>query len=267
LARGNLLSAAEVRETLATRIRGLVDKLGIAHDTTGNLDERWYWLAPMLLDFAEFPAATQTWWERIGLAQTWAGEASGDEDAGWSRHVEEAAQSLYAIRNGKQRLGPQPVDLFDVLALAASAAPATAALRTFARASRSGDASNLSLRDTAARTGRAFLSLFNHAEVIEMIRAEFAGEPYWQRVLDYSHAGGLQAMLDEYAHLLRESLGVSSAPTEEMVEKIATELIGALTLRTASLRVDEITAAPYARDVTPKNESMRITASSSRSRC
>lgn len=258
LARGNLLSAAEVREALATRIRGLIGKLGITHDTTGNPDERWYWLAPMLLDFAEFPAATKTWWERIGLAQTWAGEASGEEDAGWSRHVDEAAQTLYAIRDGKQRLGPLPVDLFDVLALAASAAPATAALRTFVRASRSDGASNLSLRDTAARTGRAFLSLFNHAEVIEMIRAEFAGEPYWQRVLDYSHAGGLQAMLDEYAHLLRESLGVSSAPAEEMVEKIATELIGALTLRTASLRVDEITAAPYARDVTPKNESMRI---------
>lgn len=258
LARGSLLSAAEARETLGTRIRGLMGKLGITHDTAGNPDERWYWLAPMLLDFAEFPAAAQRWWERIGLAQIWAGEASGEEDAGWSRHVEEAAQTLYSIRDGKQRLGPLPVDLFDVLALAASAAPATAALRTFARASRSDGASNLPLRDTAARTGRAFLSLFNHAEVIEMIRAEFAGEPYWQRVLDYSHAGGLQAMLDEYAHLLRESLGVSSAPAEEMVEKIAAELIGALTLRTASLRVDEITAAPYARDVTPKNESMHI---------
>jgi hypothetical protein len=91
-----------------------------------------------------------------------------------------------------------------------------------------------------------------------MVRAELGGEPYWQRVLEYAHAGGLQAMLDEYTHLLRESLGVSNDPTAKMVEKIATEVIGALTLRTATLRVDEITAPPYARHVEPKSESMHI---------
>ncbi len=114
------------------------------------------------------------------------------------------------------------------------------------------------IRDTAARTGRAFLSLFNHAEVIEMIRAEFRSGPYWQRVLEYAHAGGLQATLDEYTHLLRESLGCAAAPVCEMAEMMAAELIGALTLRTASLRVDEITAPPYAREVKMKSEPMHI---------
>jgi hypothetical protein len=86
-----------------------------------------------------------------------------------------------------------------VLALAASAAPApaTAAMRAYARASRSDPAMCPPLRDTAAQSGRAFLSLFNHAEVIEAVRTEFEGEPYWQRVLEYAHAGGLQAVLDE----------------------------------------------------------------------
>ena len=125
-----------------------------------------------------------------------------------------------SIRGGRKRLGSPPDDLFDVLALAASAAPATAALRAFARRRERCHADCLPLLDTAARTGRAFLSLFNHAEVIETVRTEFRGEPYWQRVLEYAHAGGLQAVLDEYAHLLKESLGVAAAPVTEMAEKI-----------------------------------------------
>ena len=52
--------------------------------------------------------------------------------------------------------------------------------------------------------------------------------------------------------------GINSGHLEKMVEKISGELIGALTLRTASLRVDQIEAPAYARNVTPTAESMRI---------
>src|SRR5262245_1960398 len=95
-------------------------------------------------------------------------------------------------------------------------------------------ADSLPLIDTAARTGRAFLTLFNHAEVTETVRTEFQGEPYWQRVLEYAHAGGLQAVLDEYTHLLKESLGIAAMPAAGMAEKLAVEVIAAVTLRTAS---------------------------------
>jgi len=43
-----------------------------------------------------------------------------------------------------------------------------------------------------------------------------------------------------------------------MVVKMAAEVIGALTLRTATLRVDEIKAPRYAHHVEPKSESMHI---------
>jgi len=258
LARGTRLTAAEVRKQFATHIRGLIEKLGIVHEAGSSTDDRWYWLAPMLLDYEQFPVATQTWWDRTELAQTWAGVEVGDEDAGWSSHVERATQTLTSIRSGKDRLGVPPDDLFDVLALAASAAPATAALRAYARATRSDPALSLPMRDIAARSGRAFLTLFNHAEVIEAVRSEFPGEPYWQRVLEYAHAGGLQAVLDEYTHLLRESLGVAALSVTAIAEKIGNELIAALTIRAASLRIDEVTAPRYAREVKINTESMRI---------
>jgi hypothetical protein len=65
-------------------------------------------------------------------------------------------------------------------------------------------------------------------------------------------------VLDEYAHLLKESLGVAAIPVVDMAEKIADEVIAALTLRTASLRVDEVLAPPYAREIKLKSEPMRL---------
>jgi hypothetical protein len=258
LARGDRLTATEVRSRFAARISGMIEKLGIVQGTSSSIDDRWYWLAPMLLDYAEFPVATQAWWGRTDLAQAWAGIEGGDEDDGWSSHVEQARRTLDSIRSGKDHLGMPPDDLMDVLALVASAGPATAAMRAFARASRSDPADCLPLRDIAGCSGRAFLTLFNHAEVIEAIRTEFRGEPYWQRVLEYAHAGGLQAVLDEYAHLLRESLSVAALPAAEIAEKLGAELIAALTIRAASLRIDEVTAPRYAREVKFKTEPMRI---------
>ncbi len=258
LARGVRLTATGVRAQLAARIRTLIERLGIVREAGSSTDDRWYWLAPMLLDYAEFPVAAQAWWDRADLVQTWAGIEEADEDGGWSSHVEHARQTLNSIRSGEDHLGMPPDDLMEVLALAASAGPATAAMRAFGRASRSDPADCLSLRDMAGRSGRAFLTLFNHAEVIESVRAEFKGEPYWQRVLEYAHAGGLQAVLDEYAHLLRESLSAAALPAAESAEKIGTELIAALAIRAASLRIDEVTAPRYAREVKIKTEPMRI---------
>ncbi len=77
-------------------------------------------------------------------------------------------------------------------------------------------------------------------------------------MLEYAHAGGLQAVLDEYAHLLRESLGVAALPAKAIAEKIGEELISAITIRAASLRIDEVTAPRYAREIKLKPEPMRI---------
>ena len=115
-----------------------------------------------------------------GLSQSWAG-VEGDEDDGWSRHIEQAGGTLVAVSDGKEHLGPPPDDLFDVLGLAASSAPAPAALRALVRSTGHNRPDDLALMSSAARVGRAFLTLFNHAEVIEMVRSEFRGEPYWQR--------------------------------------------------------------------------------------
>ncbi|MBL6600030.1 MAG: DEAD/DEAH box helicase [Alphaproteobacteria bacterium] len=252
------LTASDVRRRFSERISRAIGDLGIDYEQTPNPDERWYWLAPLLLDAKAAPKLSGVWWRHPQVAAIWAGGDAGEDDAAWPRHVEQAVQTLNLVLSGQERLGSQPDDLVDVLALGASAAPATTALRALMRISPDGTEPTFRQMANAANIGRAFLALFNHAEVIEMVRTEFQGEPYWLRVLEYAHGGGLQAVLDEYIHLLRESLGVAAAPISEMADKIASELISAVTLRTASLRIDEITAPPYTREVKLAIEPMHI---------
>ena len=111
--------------------------------------------------------------------------------------------------------------------------------------------------DSAARTGRAFLTLFNHAEVIEVVRTEFRGEPYWQRVLEYAHAGDSS----DAGRIRPSAQGVAGCcrhADPRNAEKISFELIAALTLRTASLRVDDVTVPRYARGVKLSSEPMHV---------
>jgi hypothetical protein len=83
-------------------------------------------------------------------------------------------------------------------------------------------------------------SLFNLPEVATLVRSLNDAEPYWLRVAEYCAAGGLQAVLDEYAHVLLEHEGVGHKPATEATRRIATVIANALQLRTANVGVDEI---------------------------
>ena len=71
-----------------------------------------------------------------------------------------------------------------------------------------------------------------------------AGEDtYWRLTLQYGIDGNLQSVLDEYVHVLRESLGLQEHSPEEQVAGIAECIQSVLSLRTAQIRIDEIKAA------------------------
>jgi hypothetical protein len=254
LARDGLLTAAQAQSSLAASIREMFDAAGYQYRSDAPKDERWYWLAPMLLDADRVPSFADSWWERT-LARNWSETATDDD--GWINHVKLAVQTMHDVKSNESVLGSLPEDLFEVLALAASAGPATAALRAFERIGGHDDVALATVADAAASVGRAFLTLFNHAEVIEMIRGN-RDEPYWERALIYAHEGCIQAVLDEYCHILRESLGFVEASSEGLVKSVAEEIVSVLTLRSASLRIDEVAAPPYARALKIEPKPMRV---------
>ncbi len=210
----------------------------------GLPDEAWYWAAPILLDAAESPALTEAWFARPALAELWTGEEpdEGEEGSGWADHVHEAR----ATAQRRMPLGPVPADLLQRLAELAIAGPAICALRALWRATgarKRGPEVELAITDCAAQVGWRFRTLFNLPEVTYLLRGMNGDEPYWQRVVDYCAWGGLQAVLDEFAHFTLESAGLLGKPPTEIAEGVAEAIVTALGIRVSSLGVDAITAS------------------------
>ena len=88
--------------------------------------------------------------------------------------------------------------------------------------------------------GKAVRTLFNQPEAISLINDIYKSYPYWRKSLYYSHDGNLQAVLDEYVHVLNESLGLMGHDAGESAEKLSETMSKAISLRSPSLGFDEI---------------------------
>lgn len=235
-------SLEEVVDVVKRRLRPLLDLLTRHAPHEGAEDEAWYWAAPILADLENPDEAALDWWDRPDLPSKWSGIEEGSEAASarWKDHVDEAVQLV----RGETSLGRPPRDLLDVAALLAIAGPATAALRSFHRVS--GGSARLEdgrVRDAAGRAAWAFRSLFNLPEAMAILRAGRQDTPYWLRVLEYSAAGCLPALLDEYAHLLRDFNGLFDREGPELAEALSEAMAPVVSLRTSTLRLDEIDVA------------------------
>lgn len=242
---------ARLRHQIETRLQPILRNA----KSSGPEDQSWYWAAPILLDLHHYPKPARSWLEQPTLTQTWAGEDSEDDAAEdrstWRAHVEEARKLL-----DHHALGRPPADLADVLVSLALGAPGVLALRALWRIvdrraaplAISDKIKHQAIRNSAAQVAWQFRSLYNLPEVIALLRglplpAVDQDAPYWQRVLAYNTAGGLQAVLDEFAHVLRESLGLLDAAPEIVAQQIAGAMSNAISLRTAALGVDSVRVA------------------------
>jgi hypothetical protein len=117
-------------------------------------------------------------------------------------------------------------------------------------------APQLAARNAAGRVADAIRSLFNELEVISAITrasplraATGPGdtptlaptvEAYWRRVLEYASQGGLQAVLDEYAHFLSGAIGDRDRAFPAAIDKLAGHMVESLTIMTATLTADDV---------------------------
>jgi hypothetical protein len=214
----------------------------------GAEDEKWYWAAPLLLDVAADRRRAVEWIDRTDVASLWAGteqrrrgpaprQRSVDDEAdssAWADHVA-MLRDVLAL----SELGPPPPDLARVLAEMAVGSPAACALRALSRGAAPSMLRDPDVRDAAGQVAFAYRNLFNLPEA----RAILAGaiEPYWRAVLEYAIDGNLQAVLDEYVHVLRDALGLFGQTAASAAGEIAREIRNALSLRTARVGVDELT--------------------------
>jgi hypothetical protein len=226
--RDELLSSAAVLRVARTSITEALARL--EPPSEGAPDPTWYWAAPFLLDLHSLGDDAIEWLEYGSWAWTRGGESDRGEDTALGRHAVNAAELLRNITAGTAQLGRMPDDLADLVARIAVAGPGVAALRALGRIAGDEQLGAENVRDDAARVAWGLRSLFNTREVTAFIRGK-KDEPYWRRVLDYCLAGNLQSVLDEYAHVLVEWLGVADRDTDEIVRRVSATMFEVLSLR------------------------------------
>lgn len=235
----------------------------------GPEDENWYWAAPILLDMHHHRGSAERFFHCKELAEFWGGEEASREDESdegpslWEEAIAEAT----ALVDRKMQLKRPPRDLYLVLAKIAIAGPGTTCLRALARVTGGLSTGDLwepldDISMSAMRMSRPFIRLFNLPTSNALLRSLYAldsqGAPaYWRQVLDYCLDGGLQAVLDEYVHFLKESEGLFGYERGKAACKIAETVAEALSLRTASLDVDRIDLDKNCRSISRSMKKMR----------
>ena len=217
----------EVRTWATSRVEVLLRQL--PDETEGPVDQRWIWAAPLLLDGEQ----AAEWLAAPGLAQRWA-DGGGTR---WPEHVRLARE----VADGQidPPLGRRPEELVDVLADLALAGPGVACSRALSRVLGPDTVEHNSTRDAAARAAWGIRVLLNHPESIALIRAKRHG-PYWRRALTYCVEGGLQAVLDEFAHLVYDLRAVSRLPIDQRASEIAETIRRASSARSARVVPEEV---------------------------
>lgn len=236
-----LPSLSQTIQRAESAVAEMLQPITAPHDNDpGAEDESWYWAAPLLLDLAHDRKSLRAFMKRDDLATVWAGDARSDEHGtatGWERHLQIARDVI----EGREKLGRPPAELPRVLALQGIAGLGNVAHRCLRRIT--DDVPGKKARDMRAHAGplaHAFLHLFNLPEVMALLRDKKREIPYWRSVLEYCAAGNLQAVMDEYAHVLVESLGLVGKTPEQIAAKVSKAMQHCLTLRTSTAQADLI---------------------------
>jgi hypothetical protein len=236
------LSVKEIRNEVKKICLGLLESLPPG-EKGARVDERWYWAAPILLNsnkmFLDWLESSTGWRHK---------DVTPESETG--THFNAHLDLLVNVLKGKVTLGPRPKDLAETLSDLALAGPGTCALRALRRVCPGLDVADPNLLSAAAKIASGFRSLFNLPETIAMLRGsaiekqrdsgELADNTYWRLTLQYGIDGNLQSLLDEYAHVLIDSLGLQAHSPENQVAIVADHVKSVLSLRTAQIRIDEI---------------------------
>src|SRR5699024_8616936 len=128
-----------------------------------------------------------------------------------SRLADHARWAEKSIAELEEAFGPPPEDLSLVLTVIAAASPGVCALRAVTRSVEDAEALyDTEVRAHALHAATGLRNLFNRPTVVSIVRGatDDAGadvDSYWRQVLQYCFDGNLQAVLDEYCHMLKDA--------------------------------------------------------------
>lgn len=264
---GGLPSQRTMITEASKSVRELLAQIRVPGDSSSRTDRRdtprspsdvaWAWISLAALDAHLNPTHANNWLHTFEneVIPAWRGmvqaRRSDTDDTAFAMHVDEFTAEFdrqlrpHGSNNGRpitQAMGDALDSVVNTLARVALSSPAVVALRALLRLRgmlpASEEAYGVTEMACAARIALAFRDMFNLSEssVLVCSRKKARTVPYWSSVLSYCIGGNLQAVMDEYLHMLAEVTGKPTA--------ICDEVTNAIGLRAGSLGFDEIVCAP-----------------------
>jgi hypothetical protein len=215
----------DIERDIKAAIELKLGELGYQKSTGGRADDRWYYLAPLLMDTQEHVAS----WLKSGKELL--SETAADEEEkgliGFTKHLEK----LREYYNGKDniQLGRMPGDLLQVLVNMSIASPAVCAYRA-----------NGGNSVHATQLAKIMLNRLNTPESTAIIDLCYGktkdDKAHWKNVLRYFKDGNFQAVLDEYVHILAESNSMTT--DQDKGDRLQNILLDSVTFHSASYNID-----------------------------
>ncbi|MBE6496513.1 MAG: DUF4268 domain-containing protein [Methanobrevibacter thaueri] len=193
------LSLNEIENEIKFNIKQALNE--IPSNNSKNIDIRWYYLTPLILD---------TMYCGEGFVNQWFDDI--DEliykfynEKGFSKYLDKL-KTEYTYFNS---FGKQPEDLLDVLCNMVLASPAICVYRLYEKEFGNGYHLISYYNKCSMRISREFINFMNRPQstaIIDLLYKSNSEYVYWKNILKYSKNGNLQAVLDEYVHLLSSGL-------------------------------------------------------------
>lgn len=225
------LGINSIEQQIKETINEALDKY--PNKKSGIQDSKWYCLAPLLLDGEKY---AYSWLDHGDeLADYGDDEEKSKRQKGFKRHLL-ALRELYAdaLENECANLGKRPADLVDVLTDMAIASPAICINRTYRMYLGDEEEQPVYLPSQLARV---FLNRMNSAEstaVVELACGRKSEDAHWQNMLTYCKHGNLQAVFDEYAHLITSGIDHD----ESLISQMHRQMMDSMDIRTTIYNVD-----------------------------
>lgn len=206
----------EIKEKIKNRFEEELDKIPYEHNSPKDI--RWYYLAPLFLDYGFSGDHANSWFEEMENLNR---EEYSTKNEGYlnrfhdflvqnrmhSKKLDLWEKQLMINNNSYRKLGGVPGDLYDVLCDMAIASPAICALRAYENLS--DDSSLKTYFKDITKLSRKFIDMMDRRytiPVIDLCYESGSKTNHWKNVLKYSKEGNLQAVLDEYVHLLSNGI-------------------------------------------------------------
>ena len=228
---------AQLLDAIAARLRPQVEALTRDAPTSGQSQNIWYAVAPLLLDGASRDSIR--WLREFPGSERRAADTDDAEHSVWRDLVANVEDRLAESLDIPSALGRPPDDLVERLAMLALSSPANASLRALSRIT-GAPATGGGLKREALKAAWAFRSFFRSPTSEGLLRNVYipsvptGSGAYLQLALAYSAEGGLSAVLDEFFHVVREANGGETGASD-----LVAGLREALQLATGRLDVVE----------------------------